>query len=193
MLAPPWLRLFAWFLIFTLLAQVAGSLYSNFTGKSNHFIFNIYFGVEFLFYFFLFYRVFGNKKSKYLVAFSAILFVAFYVADVFFGKGIFIFSTAAYTFGSVLTIIICLIYFASLFLSNETINYFRTPMFWIATGLLLFFVGESIYMSLLDYIVKNSIDKDGNLYAIITLILNLLLYALFTFGFLSNRPWKKII
>ena len=193
MLESRWLRLFAWFLLFALAVQVVGSLYSNYTYRSNHFIFNIYIGIEYLFYFFLFYQVFKNKKMKYLIAIFAIAFLIFYIINIFFGKGLFIFNTASYTFGSILIIISCLLYFASLFLSYETINYFRVPMFWIATGLLFFYVGDSIYMSLLDYIVKNNIDKGGNLYAVISVILNLLLYALFTFGFLSNRPWKKVI
>lgn len=192
MLEPRWLRLFAWFLIITLLTQAAGSLYSNYTYRSNHFIFNIYIGIEYLFYFFLFYRAFNNKKMKYLIVIFAMAFVVFYVANIFFGKGLFIFNTATYTLGSILTIISCLLYFVFLFLSNETINYFRMPMFWIATGLLFYYVGDSVYMSLLDYIVKNNIDNGGHVYAIITVILNLLLYVLFTFGFLSNRPWKRM-
>ena len=190
-LSPRWLQFFAWFLVLTLLAQAAGSVYSHFTGKSNHFIFNLYIGVEFLVYYFIFFRAFENKRMKYLTGALAIIFIVFYTFNVFFIKGLFIFNTAAYTFGSITVIVICLLYFGHLFLSEEPINYFRMPLFWMATGLLFYYVGESVYMSLLDYIVKNKIDEDGHLYTIIIVILNLLLYALISIGFLSNRPWQK--
>ena len=187
---PQWLRLFA-ALVFTLLAKAIGSFYSNYTGKSNHFIFNIFFGMEYLFYFFLFYKEFKNQKMKYLIGVFVMVFIVFYAVNVFFEKGLFIFNTPTYIFGGVLTIIICLLYFVSLFLANETINYFRIPMFWIAVGLLFYYVGNSVYMSLLDYIVMNNIDKGGRLYAIMTVILNILLYALFTFEFHTTGHGKK--
>lgn len=192
-LQPEWLRILAWFLIFALLTQVAGSFYSNYTGKSNHFIFNIYFGLEYLFYFFLFYIGFQSKKMKILMVIFAMVFIIFYSVNIFFGKGLYLFNTTTYTFGSLLIIISSLLYFVLLFLSDETINYFRMPMFWIAAGLLFYYIGVGVYMSLLDYIVRNDLDKGGQLYGIIAFILNILLYAMFTFGFLSNRPWKRKI
>ena len=190
-LEPQWLRWFTWLLMVTLIAQAAGSFYSNYFKKSNHFIFNIYIGIEFLFYFLLFHKEFRNKKTQKLTSMFAVTFTVFYLCKILFGKGLFVFSIASYIFGSVLTIICCLLYFVWLFVSDEPINYFRIPMFWIATGLLFYYVGESVYMSLLDYLVRNKIDEGGHFYTIITVILNLLLYTLTTFGFLSNRPWQK--
>lgn len=189
-LQPKWLRLFTWFLIFTLLIQLTGIAYSFYTKKSNHFIFNFYILIQFLFYFFLFYKTFEKQNLKIIIQLMAVLFVTYYFYNLFFGTGFFIFSTAGNTLGSILIIICCLLYFVSLFKSELILNYFRIPMFWIATGLLFYFVGNFIYLSLMGYIVKHNLDTAGNFYVLLV-TLNFLLYGLFTSGFLSNQLWKN--
>ncbi len=131
-LEPRWLRWFTWLLLGTLIVQAAGSFYSHYFKKSNHFIFNIYIGIEFLFYFLLFHKEFRHKRTRKLTLGFAAAFTIFYLCKILFGKGLFFFSIASYIFGSFLTIICCLLYFVWLFVSDEPINYFRMPMFWIA-------------------------------------------------------------
>ena len=190
-LHPSWLRLFTWFLIFTLLTQLTGFSYSFYTKKSNHFIFNFYILIQFLFYFYLFYKTFEKQNLKFLTRLMAIVFLAFYIYNILFGTGFFIFSSASNTVGSICIIICCLMYFVSLFQSELNLNYFRIPMFWIATGLLFYFTGNFIYLSLMGYIEKHNLDISGNFYMYIMVTLNLLLYGLFTSGLLSNQLWKN--
>jgi len=64
-------------------------------------------------------------------------------------------------------------------------------MFWISTGFLFYFVGNFIYLSLLNYIVKENFDPSGNINFYVSNTLSLFLYGLISFGFLSNQPWKK--
>jgi len=168
-------------------------LYSTYTQKSNHFIFNFYILIQFPVYFLIFYATFEERRMKFLVITATVVFLIYHFYNMIFREGLFIFSTPSYTLGSVLVIVCCLVYFFNLLSSESEINYFRIPMFWIATGLLFYFVGDTVYMSLLGYIVKNNLDTEGRFYGYIMFTLNFLLYGLTTFGFVSNHVWKKKI
>lgn len=190
-LQPQYLRLFTWFLIFTIFIQVAGYTYSTYFRKSNHFIFNIDLLIQYLFYFVIFYYTFETKKLKLLIILAGIIFILYAFYNFFNKSGFYVYSSATNTLGSIITILFCLLYFTTLFKFEASINYFKIPMFWIATGLLFFFVGEFIYLSFIDYIVAHNIDKGGNIYSFIIVTLNLLLFSFLSIGLLSNQPWKK--
>lgn len=190
-LHPPWLKLLAWFLLITLSISFAGILYSHYTKMSNHFIFNFYILIQFLFYFYLFYKTFEQRNLKLLTQLMAILFVIFYCYNIFFNPGFFVFAAAGNTAGSICIIICCLLYFVSLFQSELNLNFFRIPMFWIATGLLFYFVGNFVYLSLVGYIIRHNLDSGGTIYLYSMATLNFLLYGLLTVGFLSNQLWKN--
>ena len=161
--------------------------------RSNHFIFNIYILVQFIFYFGIFYKTFQSKNLKLTTLIISLAFVIYYWFNIIFKTGFYIFNSAGNSLGSILTIFCCLLYFVSLFTSEAVVNYFRISMFWIATGLLFFFVGNFIYLSLMGYIVKHNLDSGGNFYRYIMVTLNLLMYGLFSLGFISNQLWKKTI
>ncbi len=190
-LKPSWLRLFTWFLLLTILISVAGYVYSFDFKSGNHFIFNIYLLIQFLFYFAFFYKTFQTKKLKTITVVLGISFLVYLLTGFLFLNGFHTFNSLGFTIGSVVTILFCLLYFGTLFNAEGFINYFRIPMFWIATGILFFFVGNFIYLSFLNYILANNLDSGGNIYEFIIITLNLLLYCFFSIGFLSNQTWKK--
>ena len=192
-LEPLWLRSFTWFMLFTVILSVAGYVYSFYFKKSNHFIFNIYLPFQFLFYFGIFYKTFQSKKLKLIIILVSIGFSIYTFSDFFDIIHFYTFNSLANTLGSILIIFFCLIYFVSLFKSEGIINYFKIPMFWIATGLLFFFVGNIIYLSFIDYIIMFNLDKSGSVYWFIMTTLDLLLYSFFSIGFLSNQAWRKKI
>ena len=189
-LQPRWLQSFAWYLLFILIVQFVAYFYSHYTKKSNHFIINTIDAVGFLFYFLIFFKTFHKPKPKRIIIIMAFVFILFFLYHIFWGAGFFVYDSTSYSAGSIFIIICCLVYFYSLFQSELNLNYFRMPMFWISTGLLFFFVGSSIYGSLLPYIVNHNLDPHGNFFKAIMVTLNLLLYGLFAYGFLSNQIWK---
>ena len=190
-LKPSWLRLFTWFLLFSMLISITGYFYSFYLKTGNHFIFNLYLLVQFLFYFGIFYKTFQTKKLKTFTLFVSICFLIYLLINFIFLDGFHTFNSLAFTIGSVLTILFCLLYFGALYNADGFINYFKIPMFWIATGILFFFVGNFLYLSFLNYILENNLDSGGNIYEVIIITLNLLLYCFFSIGFLSNQSWKK--
>jgi hypothetical protein len=190
-LQPKWLRLFFYLLVFTLAVDVGAVLYSYYFKKSNHFIINIYLPVSFSFYFLIFSKTFETKKFKTIIYTAFIVYLLFFLYDIIFIEGLYYFNTYSYCLGSILIVMCCLLYFMRLFTSDRLMNYFTIPMFWISTGLLFFFVGSLVLMSLMRYIIENHIDPDGRIYEFIMVTLNVLLYGAFTISFLCNQVWKK--
>ena len=192
-LRPKWMRLFTWFMLFSEIVSIAGYQYSATFKASNHFIFNMFLLVQFMFFFGIFYKSFQSKQLKKLafaVSVGFLIFTILSFLSVFKKEGFYVFNSTVYMVGSFLTILFCLLFFVSLFKSEGIINYFQIPMFWIATGLLFYFVGNFVYLGFIDYIIANNLDKEGAIYRFITFTLSLLLYTLFTIGFLSNQTLK---
>ncbi len=190
-LRPKWLQLFFYFLLFTFMVEAGSAFYSYYLKKSNHFIINLFSFISFSFYFFLFYKTFEERKFRTFIYVVIFIYLLFSLCDIFFIEGFYYFNIYSFCFGSILIVLCCLLYFARLFTANELINYFTIPMFWISTGLLFFYVGNLVQVSLMNYIIKNHLDPDGSIYQIIMITLNLILYGTFTVGLLCNRPWKK--
>lgn len=192
-LRPKWMRLFTWFMLFSEIVSILGYQYSDTFKTSNHFIFNLYLPIQFIFFFAIFFKSFQSKQLKKLTVALSIAFLIFAILSflsVFKKDGFYVFNSTVYLIGSLLTILLCLLFFVSLFKSEGIINYFQIPMFWIATGLLFYFVGNSVYLGVIDYIIAHNLDKEGAIYRFITFTLSLLLYTLFTIGFLSNQTLK---
>lgn len=190
-LQPRWLQLFLYFLFLTLLESLGSYLYAYFWKQSNHFIENIYTLISFSFYFFLFYKTMEAKKYKIIITTFLAIFLLCAFLDLVFINGFYYFNTYSSSVGSILIILSCLIYFTHLFTSDRLLNYFRTPMFWISTGLLFFFTGSLVQNSLIRYFIANNIDPGGRIYYFIMVTLNILLHTAFIISFLCNQIWKK--
>ena len=190
-LQPRWMRLFLYFLLLTFLDNLGGYMYAHYLQKSNHFIENIYLLISFSFYFFLFYKTAETKKYKIIIKTFFTIFLLFAFLDLLFINGFYYFNTYSSSVGSILIILSCLIYFSYLFTSDELLNYFRIPMFWISTGLLFFFTGSLVQNSLIRYFIANNIDPGGRIYYFIMTTLNILLHGSFIISFLCNQKWKK--
>jgi len=190
-LQPKWLQLFFYFLLYTLVTEIGAVLYSQYLRKSNHFIINIYLLINFSFYLLIFFKTFEKKSLKSFIRIAFILFILFYSFNILFIEGFYFFNIYSFCLGSIIIVSCSLLYFMELFSSDRIINYFTLPMFWISTGLLFFYVGNLLQISLLRYIINNRLDPDGRMYNFIMVTLNIILYGAFTLSFLCNQVWKK--
>ncbi|MDB5200000.1 MAG: hypothetical protein JWO92_1963 [Chitinophagaceae bacterium] len=190
-LHPAWLRLFFYFLVFTLAVDAGAAFYSQYFKKSNHLILNIYLPVNFGFYFLLFFKAFERRSFKRFASLAFILFILFYLCDIIFIEGFYYFNIYSFCLGSILIVLCCLLYFMWLFTSDRVMNYFKMPMFWISTGLLFFYTGNLVQMSLMKYIIDNGLDPGSRIYDFIMVTLNVLLYGAFTISFICNQAWRK--
>lgn len=184
-LEPTWLRLFPWFMMLTFLIQTGGYFYSTLQhNKSNHFIFNTYTFIEYAFYFSILYKSVYKPGFKAAVAIAGLLFVVIYTYELFIAGSYFIYSPVACNAGNFLTLVCCILYLAELLMADRVVHFFRLPMFWIVTGLMFDCVGGFFYLCFFDYIVKNNVDADGQIYGLISTITMVVEYGFFIVGIL---------
>lgn len=184
-LEPAWLRLFPWFMMTTFLIQTAGYFYSLLLhNRSNHFIFNTYTFIEYAFYFFILQKAVTAPKFKRAIAGAGLIFVLVYGYEIFIAGFFFIYSPIACNIGNFLTLLCCMLYLTELLMADHVVYFFRLPMFWIVTGLMFDCIGGFFYLCFFDYIVKNNIDTDGQIYGLISTITTVVEYAFFIVGIL---------
>ncbi|CAN5334663.1 hypothetical protein BH09BAC2_BH09BAC2_07980 [soil metagenome] len=184
------LALFPYYLTFKLFSEYSSFFYTYYKHRSNHVFYNLVFFIDVLFYFLIFVRFVQRKIFHVIVLCLGSIFFLFYFYNILFKQGLFFFNTYTFSAGAIILLLMCLLYLLQMFLSETEINYFRIPMFWIATGLMFYYAGNLLYISLLSHIIEKNIDPRGNIFLVIMILSNTILYGFFSIGFLSGNKWK---
>lgn len=145
--------------------------------------YNLYSIINFIF-FLQFYKLLSkNKRNKKIFSILTYLFIGFVLFDVFILKNSLSNALNIYTLiiGSIF-LLITLILFLIEILNNEKIifNIYKSFVFWISVGLLLFFIGIIPIMIFRDFLNYNST------YAIILVSLNVIMYGSFIIGMIKS-------
>lgn len=140
---------------------------------------------EFLFFFWLFYRN-SQKKSFILIGFFVYL-LSFFMEMVFAEKvksGLFL--SFSYSIGNLILLIFILQYFYKLAYSDRILYFYKERMFWVAFGLLVFFLGTFPYFGLYNLLLT----KYFNLlisYTWVEIFLDYAMYLLFAASFIWGK------
>jgi hypothetical protein len=191
-LHPIQLRVLVWLMILWLIVEVTGHAYSETTKKSNHFIYNLYILIQYLAYYFIFYKSYLSPLFKKITIYASVVFVITYIYNIFVLNYFYNFSNFVDNVGQLLTLALCFLYMAELLMQETFINYFRIPLFWVATGLMFYCTGNFVYYCMLGYILKYNLDPRGDVYMVITSVTTNIQFGLFTIGLLCNKPWIKV-
>jgi hypothetical protein len=185
------LQIFSFYLLATFVFQTGGYLYSDILKKSNHFIFNLLFLVENGSYLYIFHKILRKPVFKKAVIVAAVLFALYYCYEVLYINHFFTYSSNTGNLGNLIILLCCILFFVELMMADEILNFFVMPMFWICTGIMISVVGNFLYLSFFDYILKYNLDPDGKVYAVITTLICVIQYSFFTLGFTCKRIWTK--
>ncbi|MGJ8744114.1 hypothetical protein [Polaribacter sp.] len=171
---------FLWF-VFILDFGVGGYV-GNVLKKNNSWVYNIYFLISYLFYFVWYLKIIQKTIYKNIILLLTCLFI---LLDIY----CFVFEhnnnyhIKVFVFGAIINLIATLFYFSELLTSKIMIHIKYKLSFWIATALLLFNVGMIPFMIFTEEIIKSN----ENLYQIILICFNLILYTCYVIGFI----WSK--
>ncbi len=191
-LEPRWFQLFPWYFGTSLFFTLGGYCYSFiFKAGSNHFIFNAGTFVEYVFYLLVLWRAVSGTWHKNIILLLCCCFLISYCIFVFIMGDFMIYNTKVVLMGKLLTLIACVLFLTELLMSEQLINFFSIPMFWITTGILMALVGNFLYIALFDYILHNKLDPQGKIYSITASTLSVIEYTLMAIGMLSTFLWKK--
>lgn len=121
--------------------------------RGNNFVYNCYSPFEVVFLMSIFYIVFDSRKTKRIILISNIIFFLIWLAEVGY-HDFWSLNSYARSVGNILLIGVSITYFYTLMRDLPSQGIFRLPMFWMATGLLVYNAGTFILFVLLEYLVK---------------------------------------
>jgi len=144
--------------------------------------------LEFFFWYWFFYQHFKKKNEKLIIKTGMLLLaISFIVEWLFFYDSKAVFISLSYTLGNLILLLIILMYFKSLIHTERILTFDKELEFWICCGLLLFYLGTFPMFGLYNYFLNNY-PQELRIYYVVMLVLNSLMYLLFSFGMLWTKP-----
>lgn len=160
---------------------------------SNHFVLNYYPMISIAIVFMAFYQHLNlSKRSRMVYFIVAIVASGAGLLNYLFWEGMLkmnIFSQIFYHFFCIL--LSCTLLF-KMAMREDYFTFTGEPVFWVASGMLIFALGALVVMGMSQFIRINHLTiKNRTLYNIIMPMLNVILYTSFTYAFILCRRKKK--
>jgi hypothetical protein len=124
-------------------------------------MYNITTVVEFITFYYLFYKDLNSVRLKKIVWYAIPVYVALAAINQIFIQGFSKFHTYTMVVGTAFIIAFVFFYFYEAFSIKEPINLPKEPMFWIAIGVFLFYLGDFTYNLMQPYFIKNHMQKES--------------------------------
>lgn len=188
-LSPSFWKTVPFFLLFIVCCEIPGYyLALNNMMEANRVLY-VFFVIpaEFLFNFWLIFQM-NRKKNIMLFLSGTTLYLLSFIAEyVYFTdiKSAF-FLSLSYTLGNLILLIFLFRYFFTLIRSEELFSFYKVIDFWVAAGLLVFWLGSFPYYGLLNLLWKLYPSLFYS-YSWLVVFLNYLMYISFTIGFLCKK------
>ena len=170
-----------------LLMNFIAETYGIFVKESDYWIYNIATFLEFIFYFFIFYRALSGSGMRKIILWFSCLYFPFAIVNIVLIQGIHHFHTNSFLVGSVFLIFLAIAYLRQVIMNIEIINPLRQSMFWITTGVLFFYLGSFFYLGFFEYMQ----EFHSSLIPIFRQILNLLNVILYFFYIIAFNVRSK--
>ncbi len=141
----------------------------------NHWLFNMYLPIQYSFFSYLHYKAILNKK---IIFFGSVLFSFFFLLNLLWVQGFWVFNNNTLIFSGILMIIYSGTFFFELLRRNTTDNILKKPMFWVSSATLIFFTGFSALFSVF-FFYKTSLEAyqaHKQLYLFISQYVNMIHY-----------------
>ncbi|HXB91470.1 MAG TPA: hypothetical protein VNU72_04240 [Puia sp.] len=179
------LKLFSCLLGLTFIIECFVALFERpiFHHRNNFWIYNSFGLVEFWLYGYFFYRIITVKALRKVIFLFLLIFPIFWVITIFFLFGFNVWNSYVVIVGSFFSVIFAIMYYYQIITAKEIRSLRSMPEFWIATGLLIFYLGELPFFGVLNFLVSHDMLLTRSLLKVLKL-LDTLMYGLFSYGFL---------
>ncbi len=148
-----------------------------------HIFYNFYLVTSFIFYFLFYKSISKNKRNKIIFSVLNYIFIGFIIFDIIILKNSIFkgFRTPIIVFGGILLLITLILFLIEIINSNKIIfNISKSFIFWISTGLLLFYVG------IIPIMISREFLNYNETYAVILVVLNAIMYGSFVIGMIKS-------
>lgn len=183
------LWLFPFFLVLTLVVEIAGWQLSM-KAQNNADLYNFFSLAASTYYMSLIMEVVYSRRARKVILWIMTVYVIISLINILFIQKIDAFHTMTYSIGCFLIVVISIYFFYELLRVPRSIDLKKEPAFWIVAGLLFFYICTLPILGVLNYlfsipgVIARSLEQ-------IIMILNVLLYSLFTIGFLCRISFRK--
>jgi hypothetical protein len=187
---PPFI-FFPFFLVLSIAVEYYGWKMSQ-KNFNTILLYNFFSLFEFIYYLYFFTYLFNSPTIKKSILLVIVLYLGFTILNIFLLQGKNTFHSHTYVLGCILIVVASIAYFYFLFRFPETGSLTRNPFFWIATGLMFYYTCTFSLYGLENFITEKMRYYNKVLF-LITDLLNILLYTLFTIGFLCKINFRKLL
>lgn len=185
------LHWFVPFLLFIVVVEIYGRYVAKVLHTSNTWIYNISTTIEFIFYSYIFYHSYHTKKFRKIIQYFAIIYPLLVMLNISLFQKPPAFHSYTMALGCLAMIIFSGFFFIDLLRNEHKLNLLRLPMFWIASGLLFFYLGSFLFHAFYNIIVVSKVDIGGKLFRAINNNLIFVLYGSFIVAFICPRKVNK--
>lgn len=157
--------------------------------KNNLFFYNIYFVINYLVLFRIYYKALQTIVYKKIVLLALSLYLLSFCMNMFFEDYRYELQSFPYIIGACGLIVVISTYFSELLKSEQVLYVSQNALFWISIGLLLFSVGYIPFSIVRNY--YGDLDGISFLFMIIV-VLSILMNIFFSIGLLwsnKKRPY----
>ncbi len=164
---------FTWFVPYMLIVVfvdiIANYLPMKISG-SNQWLFNLYLPFQNLFFSIIFYSLLNQKRSKNFVLIGLVLFLLFFLVNLFSIQGFREFNNYSFVFTAILMIIYSGLSLLQMVKSDSPKSLYKNPLFWISASCLIFFTGFATFFAVYFYYKTSSeaFNQMQTLYHIMT-------------------------
>ncbi|MBD0254318.1 MAG: hypothetical protein ICV83_01260 [Cytophagales bacterium] len=148
-------------------------------------LFHLFTLIELLFFGWVYEQVFINVLLKRIVAVLTVVLGVFTVGNSILWESIWTFNSISATAEGVYLIVLSLLLFRQLLLQDEVMFLDRHPLFWLNSGVLLYFAGN-LFVFMLQHAIAGSAQK-GYVYGLVHSGINILANLLFGMALLCRH------
>ncbi|AXO80386.1 hypothetical protein DZC78_08320 [Olleya aquimaris] len=156
----------------------------NFLRKQDYYAF---FGIPIQYLFFYWLYALKSLKNKKLFIFSSSIYLLSLIPFEIYEQKIKTISTINLTVGSVFIIILVVLEFIKQIKNDDILKFKENKMFYINTGMILFYVGTYPFSAFYDELLKKPNISIWNMYYLYFLISNCIMYLLFIASFIWGK------
>lgn len=164
-------------------------LYANETHQNMQWLYRAYAAIEYGFLGYVYSAHFSQPSLRRAVFLSVGLFAVFSIISAVWSPDLSKAPTAVYSVEWTLILLLVMLYFVELYRSDQLVSLTAQPLFWISIGNFIFYAGTFFLMGLIHQIKQNDMELAKRIF-VINPILNIIMYALWSVGFLCKRIFR---
>ena len=185
------LKMFSCLLGLTFLVEVTAAFVAFHLHKPNNRLYNTFTLIEFWTYGYFYLYLLQSKILRRILLYFLVIFPIFWLVTVLLLFGFGKWNSYVIIVGSFFSVLFALLYYYEIITAREILSLGTLPEFWIATGMLIFYLGALPFFGMLNYLVKYN-EGIAKSFLVVYQVLDTLMYTLFTYAFLCRiRNTKK--